>query len=65
MVGRQAGRDGQTDIHTYIHGEHRERQTERSSLPSFASELKAIWVITTGRTSGRSGGIFRSSETPN
>lgn len=27
--------------------------------------LKAIGVVTIGRTSGRSGGIFRSSETPN
>lgn len=44
----------------------RNRETDReTSLLVLPLNLKAIRVVTTGRTSGRSGGIFRSSETPN
>lgn len=43
-----------------------DRETEReTSLLVSPVNLKARRVVTTGRTSGRSGGIFGSLETPN
>lgn len=45
-----------------VAGRQRRREAVSSALPL---NLKAVWVVRTGRTSGRSGGIFRSLETPN
>lgn len=48
--------------------EHKRTDRERQTDPhptALPLNLKAIRVVTTGRTSGRSGGTFRSLETPN
>lgn len=45
--------------HDLEHEREGERETDFPALPL---NLKAVRVVTTERTSGRSGGIFRSSE---